>query len=185
MNQARLAAELGISHIPLREALKQLEGEGYTEVRTYNGVYARKLHKAEMNDLYLVRREIEGLASGLALDKLTDRSVGQLQEGFVRMTKATKKLDYERLLKLNRSFHFTIYDACAREFLLELVENLWNRSARYRIMGTFHPKRATEALKEHRRMLDSCVSRDKRGLTAATRTNVENTRRDLAAYTFE
>lgn len=185
INQNRLAKELNISHIPLREALKQLEGEGYIDVVTYDGVYVKELHKEEMEDLYLVRAKVEELAAGLAIDKLSREDIKHLRELFGKMKKATQELRYNQLLALNREFHYTIYQACRRKYLLEILDDLWNRSSRYRQIGILHPQRAEEALREHEEMLNACAAGDKAALMRAVRTNVENTRRYLARQSAE
>ncbi len=179
IDQKRLTSELKISHIPLREALKQLEGEGYVEVINYSGAYVRKLSRDEMEDLYLVRAEVEALAAGLGIDNLTRNDLKQLRELFRKMKAATQALDYGQLLRLNREFHGTIYQACRRTHLLQLLNDLWNRSARYRILGMYHPKRAHQGLAEHEAMLKACEQGDVDALKTAVRANVDNTRKYL------
>lgn len=182
IDQKRLTSELKISHIPLREALKQLEGEGYLEVINYSGAYVRKLSREEMDDLYLVRAEVEGLAASLALDNLTRSDLKRLRDLFREMKAATQRLDYTQLLHLNRAFHDTIYRACNRKHLLQLLTDLWDQSSRYRILGTFHPKRAREGLTEHEAMLRACEQGDGETLKKAVRANVDNTRKYLLEF---
>lgn len=175
INQSELARELNISLIPLREALKQLEGEGYLEVVSYSGVFVKRLDQEELEDLYLIRREIEALTATLALERVSESVTNKMSDLLDKMKEATKKLDYKRLLSLNRAFHYALYEASKREFLLAILEDLWNRSSRYRILGTFHPDRAQGALEEHREILEHSLAGDSDLLAAAIKTNIENT----------
>ncbi|MPY88270.1 MAG: FCD domain-containing protein [Luteitalea sp.] len=182
IDQTRLTRELKISHIPLREALKQLEGEGYLEVVSYGGVYVKKLSREEMEDLYMIRAEVESLTAALAIDNLTRNDTKHLRGLFREMKKATQALDYERLLPLNQEFHYAIYRACKRQYLLQLLDDLWNQCSRYRIIGMFHPKRARQGLAEHEAMLKACEQGDLAALQKAVRANVDNTRQYLLEF---
>ncbi|HEV8132709.1 MAG TPA: GntR family transcriptional regulator [Acidobacteriota bacterium] len=181
INQNRLTKELGVSIIPLREAFKRLQAEGYINIIPHRGAYVGELSHDEIEDIYLVRAELEELAAALAAENLTEDDIKTLRALFRSMKKATKEHRRQELLALNRKFHFTIYRACRRKHLLEILEDLWDRSSRYRNLQTFLPRRAEEELKEHKQILEACQNGVRKSLMTTIRVNVEQSRRSLTS----
>ena len=173
INQKQLTEELGISIIPLREAFKQLQAEGFVSIIPHRGAYVNELSRQEIEDVYLIRIELEKLAARLASKRLTQKDVKKMQTLFARMETATRRNDYKSLFDLNRKFHFTVYQACNRPLLLELLNDLWDRSSRYRTIQTHDSARAKEELGEHRPILEACQQDNKKDLPKTIQFNVE------------
>jgi len=179
IDQNQLKQRFGVSVIPLREAFKQLQAEGYVDIYPHRGIRVKPLCRDELEDLYLVRAEVEALAARLALKNLQDRDLAELRDCFEQMTRLTGAGAYKRLVSLNRKFHYKIYQACRRRHLLEILDDLWLRSSRYRNLVTVQPSRARSAIQEHRQILEACVARDAAALAQAVRRNVDETRKML------
>jgi DNA-binding GntR family transcriptional regulator len=179
IDQNRLKERFGVSAIPLREAFKQLQAEGYVDIYPHRGVRVKPLCRDEIEDLYLVRAEVEALAARLALNNLSPQDLEELENLFDQMSRLTEARAYKRLVGLNRKFHYKIYQACGRRHLLEILDDLWNRSSRYRNLVTVRPSRAMSAIEEHRRILEACISGDADALAEAVRKNVDETRKML------
>ncbi len=177
IDQNRLKKRLGVSVIPLREAFKRLEAEGYVDIIPHHGVHVKPLSREEIEDLYLIRAEIEALAARLALVRLTDADIKELKTLFAQMKQLTEAGAYEETLRVNRRFHYTIYRACRRGYLLQMLDELWLRSSRYRNLATVKPSRAKKALVEHRAILQACIRRDVEALVSAVKQNIEETRK--------
>ncbi len=173
INQKQLTEELGISIIPLREAFRQLQADGFISIIPHRGAYVNELSLQEIEDVYLIRIELEGLAAQLASKRLTQRDVKMMETLFARMKSATERSDFRSLFDLNRKFHFTVYQACRRPLLLELLNDLWDRSTRYRTMQTHDAQRVKEELGEHRDILEACLRQNRKGLPEAIRFNVQ------------
>ncbi len=173
INQKQLTEELGISIIPLREAFRQLQAEGFISIIPHRGAYVNELSLQEIEDVYLIRIELEGLAAQLASKRLTQRDVKTMKSLFARMKSATERNDFRPLFDLNRKFHFTVYQACRRPLLLELLNDLWDRSTRYRTIQTHDARRVKEELGEHRDILEACLQQNREGLPEAIRFNVQ------------
>ncbi len=92
---------------------------------------------------------------------------------FARMKSATERHDFRSLFNLNRRFHFKVYQACRRPLLLELLNDLWDRSTRYRTMQTHDAQRVKEELREHRDILEACRQENRKDLPKAIRFNVQ------------
>jgi DNA-binding GntR family transcriptional regulator len=177
IDQNQLKERFGISAIPIREAFQRLQSEGYVDIVPHRGVHVKPLSRQEIEDLYLVRAEVEALAGRLALPNLTEDDIRELRELFEQMSQLTESGAYVELLKVNRRFHFTIYRACRRTHLLQILDDLWMRSSRYRSLVTVKPSLAKRAIAEHRAILDACSARDSEALVRAIRQNIEETRK--------
>ncbi len=185
INQKRLTEELGISIIPLREAFKQLQAEGFVSIIPHRGAYVRELSRQEIEDVYLIRIELEKLAARLASKRLTQKDVKKMQRLFARMEAATKKHDSKSLSDLNRRFHFTVYQACNRPLLLEMLNDLWDRSSRYRTMQAHDSARVKEELGEHRQILEACQEDSKKDVPKTIRFNLKQSlKRSLSNMDF-
>ena len=89
------------------------------------------------------------------------------------MKSATERNDFRPLFELNRKFHFTVYQACRRPLLLELLNDLWDRSTRYRTIQTHDAQRVKEELGEHKDILEACHQENRKELPEAIRFNVQ------------
>jgi DNA-binding GntR family transcriptional regulator len=145
LNQGQLAAELGVSTTPLREAIRRLESEGLVRSVTHRLVVVASLDHDELVWLYEVREELDALAARLAATRHTDAEREQILAALELIANAT---DGDALSR-NRQFHATIYRACHNPVLVELLEALWDRSDRYRRSGDFLA-RDMGTLGEHR-----------------------------------
>jgi DNA-binding GntR family transcriptional regulator len=127
LNQEQLAAELGVSTTPLREALRSLESEGLVRSRTHRDVIVAPLDPQELIEIYDVRGHLDALAARLAARNLDDASRARIEE-------AARELGepHDDPVAANRKFHRAIYLASGNTVLIEVLEALWNRSDRYR-----------------------------------------------------
>ena len=175
LDQQTLAGELGVSVIPIRESLRQLETEGLVRIYPYRGAFIAKLSVEELQQIYTVRECLEQLAAQLAVSQFSQHEVEQLETIFNQMESATQAWDFAGLFKLNRSFHFTIYEAASNSVLLQMISSLWDRSSVYRRTYTYMPDRALQALEEHRAILAACKAGDSAAAGHAVRENVRQT----------
>jgi DNA-binding GntR family transcriptional regulator len=184
INQSQLTQELGVSLIPLREAFKQLQAEGYITIIPHRGAFVKGLSLEEVEDLYMIRAELEELAADLAADRLTKNDLKTLGSLFRQMRNATRDRNYPALMTLNRKFHFKVYNACGRKHLLEILSDLWDRSERYRNLQTFDLVLDEQELYEHQEILEACQKGDRERLKKAIRFNVEQSQRNLEKLTL-
>ncbi len=175
LDQVKLAAELGVSTIPMREGLRQLEAEGLVRIYPYRGAFVTELSFTELEDVYLVREVLEELATQLAVPLMAEPTLGQMGDLISRMVTATDRQDFERLFDLNRLFHFTIYNASSRPIMVQIIASLWDRSGAYRRMYTYFPERTARALTEHQEIYAACKAGDALKAGALIRANVRQT----------
>jgi DNA-binding GntR family transcriptional regulator len=180
IDQHALAEELGVSIIPVRESLRQLEAEGLIEKRPYRGAFVTELSMTELMDIYVTRESLEELATRLAVARMTPETLESLDSLIDEMSQATKAADRSALFDLNASFHFTLYTASKNAILCQIIEGLWDRSTVYRRRFTFMPERAEQALAEHREILAACRRGDAAAAGEAVRVNVAQTTKAIS-----
>jgi DNA-binding GntR family transcriptional regulator len=154
LNQEELAAELGVSTTPLREALRSLESEGWVKSRTHRDVVVAPLDPQEVIDLFEVRRHLDGLAARLAAQNQDEESREQIKRATVEVSKKSKDP-----VAANRRFHRAIYLASGNQVLIDVLDSLWNRSDRYRRFTRFMADRA-DVVAEHRALADTVLNGD-------------------------
>jgi len=129
LRQERLARELGVSHTPIREALKQLEVEGLVEHVPYRGVRVIEFSINDVEDIYTMRSALEGLATAAAAAHLTDdelTEIRRIHEAMVAIAMPTTPQALQDLRELNRQFHRLIILGSHRTHLMRTLEQIWS-----------------------------------------------------------
>jgi DNA-binding GntR family transcriptional regulator len=154
LNQEQLAAELGVSTTPLREALRRLESEGLVLVQPHRDVLVAPLDTDEMVSLYEVREELDSFAASLAARHYDERNRTEMEA-------ASRQLRDARVdpVDANRAFHAAIYRASHNPVLISLLDKLWDKSDRYRraISGI---ARDSGVVQSHEELLRTVLERD-------------------------
>jgi DNA-binding GntR family transcriptional regulator len=158
LRQNDLAARLGVSATPVREALRRLEAQGLLVRDPHRGVRVAEVDVEETAELYLMRAVLEGLA----VEHATPR-VGQKK--LTALANIQEKIDSHRatgnlrpLRKLNFDFHTAIYRASGLTRLSRLIDSLWPLFPWDSMWAV--PGRAESSASEHRAILDAIKSGD-------------------------
>jgi DNA-binding GntR family transcriptional regulator len=161
IDQAELAQRFGVSVVPVREALARLQSSGLVRIVPHRGVFVEALSAEELVDIYHVREVLEEHAARLAAPRLSDADIEAIGQITRALQTAALAGDDERFLTLNGDFHFTIYRAAGRPHMLQIIEQLWDRSARYRRLQLHAiPNRARGAMFEFEAITTACRRRD-------------------------
>jgi len=129
VNQAELAAEFGVSQTPVREALLRLESEGLVVFVAHSMVRVSPLDLQEFDELYAIRVNLDSFAGQLAAANRTPEDVAKLKDLL-----ASKAAGLDDRLQRNLEFHRSIYRASRNKQLTMLLDQLWDRTERYRIV---------------------------------------------------
>ncbi|MCC5859319.1 MAG: GntR family transcriptional regulator [Ectothiorhodospiraceae bacterium] len=158
IRQEALADSLGLSRIPVREALKTLEGEGLVEYVAGRGFFVVRLSVADLREIYHIAGLLERDAVRHAVPRLDEASEARILGAMEAMEKADPA-HHETLVQRNRNFHFSIYEVCGMPRLLRLLEGLWNTSQIYQSMFYTVTGAFERACAEHREIYQACVER--------------------------
>lgn len=158
----RLAAMLGMSHLPIREAIRQLESVGLVAHVPHRGATVTAISLDDLRQLYEARLLVEPAIIAIAARNFTDADEAAAVAALERQAEAEKGRVISEIWAAHTEFHFALYRASKATWLLRLAEPLWNSSQRYRmtIAPLSSQRRRREAHREHQRMLAACAKGD-------------------------
>lgn len=149
-----LARELGVSPVPVREAIRRLEAEGWVVYRANAGAEVAPADPRQWEHLMEVLALLEGAASAAAAPYLTTPQLEHLEAINRAMAQALEAVDVMAFSRLNRQFHFAIYAGCPNPYLNELLHQTWDRLDRIRsTIFRYVPHRGWESIAEHDELL--------------------------------
>jgi len=155
--QGEIAAQLKVSHIPVREALRQLESEGLVTYQANRGATVTALSPAEIREIYEIRAIVETAAVRQATPRLT---ADELVRAGDILARAEKEGDGAVWGTLDVEFHLLVYDLDDRPRFRDLIEGLLRRVDRYWLSHGLMLKHRDTFDREHRALLDAIVARD-------------------------
>lgn len=150
----QLARELEVSPVPIREAIRLLEAEGFVEFERNVGAQVSAINPVEYSHTMETLAVVEGAATGLAAPHLTAETIEHATDINNRMRTSLRNFDPIGYTKLNHEFHETLYTPCPNPHLLDLVNRGWTRLAAIRESSfSFVPGRAESSVAEHDQLL--------------------------------
>jgi DNA-binding GntR family transcriptional regulator len=155
--QQEIAAQLEVSHIPVREALRQLQSEGLVTYQPNHGATVTAHTPDEIREIYEIRAILETAAVRRAAARLSDADLAQAEE-LLKLTERAR--DDAAWGSHDLDFHRLIYDLDSRPRLRELIDGLLRRVDRYWRVHGLMLKHRREFEAEHRKLLAALRARD-------------------------
>lgn len=151
----RIAAELGCSAVPVREAIRRLEAEGLVRFERNVGATVTGIDPTEYLYTMQTLSLVEGYATALSAPLVTAEDLAKAKEINAQMRDCLENFDPVRFTALNRDFHSALFTNCPNPHILDLVHRGWNRLGALR-SSTFSyvPGRAQDSVAEHERLLE-------------------------------
>ncbi len=118
--ETEIAAQLGVSRAPVREALRQLETEGLVVSEPHRGTFVIELSDADLWEIYTLRAAIESLAVQIVTERADEETLARLQQAVDEMEEAAQARDSARLAALDMSFHEMLCRASGHSRLLDV-----------------------------------------------------------------
>lgn len=192
LSEQGLAASLGVSRGPLREAIRRLEGRKLLERTPNIGVRVAALSLTDLKEILEVREALEGMACSLAARNMTDDEIAALKgllDDHGKQKAVQAGTGYYQESK-DFDFHFRIVAGSRNERLSQMLfGDLYYLLRVYRYKSSTKPGRAMEALQEHRAIVDALGRRDAVAAEQTMREHLRNARRyveeQLAAESAE
>lgn len=125
LRQLHLAKKLGVSEIPVREALKKLAAEGLIEYLPYRGMRVCEYSADDVVDVYRIRAYMEGLAASYAAEGITTEELDELKALVSEMEEHLAPEDLPEHRVLNRRFHEVVFTASRHNYLIHELRQLW------------------------------------------------------------
>ncbi len=179
--ETELAGQFGISRVPVREALQQLENEGLVTSTPSRGKIVVRLTTAEIRDTYAVRAVLEGLAGRLALENRSVEMYGKLRDILARMREAAENGDARVVSQLDADFHMAVWEMSSNSVLSEALTRLLARIRIY-IPITVREDGALATWSEHAEILAALESGDPVAVEECMRHHIEASAASLAQW---
>jgi DNA-binding GntR family transcriptional regulator len=155
-----LAKRFELSEIPVREAIRRLESDGFVEFTPHVGAVVSKMDEREFVETYLIRIELEPLATRLAVPYLTADDIAFLEKKNHEMEIAIQENHPEKIGSLNKDFHLRLYRSAPYPYLYKLISELWEKVERTRSIFAYVPERAAASVEEHKKIIRALKAKD-------------------------
>jgi len=180
LDQQVLAERLGVSIIPVRESLRQLEAEGLVEILPRRGAFVAKLSLPQITEINRIRELLEDMALRLAGPHFEPSQLQKAAELNRRMAQMPLEGQALAWSEINRQFHFMLYTPADSPVLLQMINTLWDRSLLYREINARSNNRA-DAVDEHAEILNNVIAGDIPAAARAVRKHIRRAARALLA----
>lgn len=172
-----LAKELGVSRVPLREAVRQLEAESLVDNLPRRGTVVRALNERDLRDSFQILDTIELIAARRVAETASEDTLSQMRywlEEMQRLAKRRGQRPSEEMLHAHRQFHFMLFRGSGEGIgvLERHLRMLWNTCERY-VINSRDPQRQAAAAREHTQLLERIEARDPDGAEEALRAHLQ------------
>jgi DNA-binding GntR family transcriptional regulator len=167
--ESELAARLGVSRTPVREALRRLEERGLVRILPHRGAVVSDISPGEVENIYAVRIYLESLACRLACLRTGPAGIRQVEEMGAEYEAEAARREIRSLMRANDRFHDAIYITAENPCLFELIQQLRRQVHAVRFHAWAQSERIARSLAEHQEMVEALRLRDAVRLTGLTR----------------
>lgn len=155
-----ISRRYGISSMPVREAIKRLEQEGFVQTTPYRGARVHTWDYDEFNELMQISTALESTASRLSVRNISRESLDRLREIVQRMESAVRSSHLQQYNELNFEFHFTIYEGSGNRELYALISQLHSRTYPYTSISFHTEGRLPVSLRQHQQWVEAISAGD-------------------------
>lgn len=178
LNEVHLAARLGVSRTPLREALNRLVAEGAVEARPRLGYFVKPLSVEELDQIYDLRPILDPAALRVA-GVANERQLARLE---VLNAKLVAERKPERAIALDDAWHLELLAHCRNRSLVALIEGVMTRTRRYELALMREGKAIAAAGDAHAKIIEALRARDLESACAALKANLEAGKAPIMAW---
>ncbi len=166
VRQEAVAERLGVSRVPVREALKVLEGEGHVVYAAHRGYVVAELSVDDLTEVYRLRELLEAEAIRVAVPRLDAATIESIGAASRAVEAAGRRGDLAEMTAYNRDFHFLLFDAAGMPRLSRTLRQLWDATDVYRAVYFAGSGNRTRVQHDHAEMVDALRARDVRAAIA-------------------
>jgi DNA-binding GntR family transcriptional regulator len=163
LSEAGLARELGVSRMPVRDALRRLQLEGLVEGAPGRGLVVSPISVAHARDVYHLRELLEAVAVELAAERATPADLERLEAAVTAQERATRSGTAGKVLRASMEFHDALHLSAHSSILSLVLEQIWAHARRYRELTLGKSERHVAVAEEHRALLETIRRHDPEG----------------------
>ena len=160
LREAAISKEMGVSRTPVREALRQLELEGLVTIVPNKGAHVNGISAKDVRDIYTIRSYLEGLCARWACEHITEEQLEGLEEIVCISEFRISKGHREQMAEMDSRFHVLLYASCGSKILEHVLTDYHQYVERVRRKTLSSLERATEAVQEHKSILNALRNKD-------------------------
>lgn len=146
---SKIARESSVSEIPVREAIRRLESEGYVTINANQGAVVSGLDLDKIIQIFQIKGVLEGFAARLSIDYIKPETILKLKDINKKILRAVEQNEDDSYSELNKTFHLTIYKCVPQYELYRMIEDLWKKWGLTGRVFKIASNRAGESFKEH------------------------------------
>lgn len=184
LDERALAEEMSVSRTPLREAIGKLTKEGLVEHRPYKGNFVRVLSLKQVDDIYEVRKELEGLAVRRAVPRFTSEHVAEVHAALEETERALAAGDMAEYSAADQRFHDIFVRVAGNETLLETLDRLRMQIQTIRSAANRDPGVVERTAMERPRIVAALEARDAERAARLMEAHIEGVRKSIATSRF-
>jgi len=160
LDERRLAHDFGVSRTPVREAMAQLEREGFVRSVPRRGVYVVRKTKREVIELIIAWAALEGMAARLITQTASDANIAALRRMFATFENGEVRAHLDEYSDVNIEFHQAIIRMSRNSVLIDLAENLFTHMRMIRRKTIGEKDRADRSIRDHMNIIEALEARD-------------------------
>ncbi len=160
LDERRLAQDLGVSRTPVREAMAQLEREGFVRSVPRRGVYVVRKSKKEVIEMITAWAALESMAARLITQIASDEEIAMLRKMFAKFENGTLHAKLDEYSEVNIEFHQSIIRMSKNSVLISLAENLFTHMRMIRRKTIGEQDRADRSIRDHMNIIEALERRD-------------------------
>lgn len=150
----QISKRYNVSEIPIREALKRLESEGYVTHSANKSVVVSIMDKSTLTKIFQIKGVLEGYATRISIDYLTESDLNSLEEINKKIETAYSKHSNDDYSSLNNAFHAKIYEKNPNQELTKLIMDLWKKWAMTKRVFNVSPERVKRTIEDHKKIIE-------------------------------
>ena len=179
--ELQVAHQFAVSRTPVREALKRLIAEGLVVGDPLRGMVVRDVDPAEVDDIYIIREVLDGLAARLAATHATPTDLIRLHLLMELMAESAAAHRWEAVVQINVKFHEVLYSAAGNDRLALIGRSLQDAVRRYSPRALSDPERVAAVLKEHAAIVRAIEAHDLAAAELSARSHLAAARQNFTA----
>jgi len=170
----QLAAKLGVSRTPIREAIRMLEQEGLAVTIPRKGAEVAKMTEKDMEDVLQIREALDELAAKIACEQISEEQLEELVATMHEFEESTKTNNVKKIAEADVKFHDIIYQSTGNPKLVNMLNNLREQMYRYRVEYLKDENNYPTLMKEHKDIVEGLVRKNKTQVTETMHQHVKN-----------
>lgn len=178
---SQIAKDNHMSDIPVREAIRRLESEGYVQINANQGAVICNFTKERLFEIFQIKAVLEGYAARLCIDYLSPRDIRKLRSCNEQLRRALDEGNDKKFSQLNIQFHLGLYERSPQRELYGMIQELWRKYSVTKSVFSVAPSRMSTSVQEHEEILRLIEAKSYDGVEEAMRQHKFKAGYDLIA----